>query len=545
MKKKFLVSSFLPMLVCAGIFVARTPAVGETGGDLLDLSGVKGGLIVYLNGSDGITTADLFVAEQYRVQGLFSDEEQVQSERAKVQARGCYGSVWVKRLRGISLPYVDNLVNLIVAEDYGSISTAELFRVLAPNGVLLTKRKISSRDSGFRVSASGIQGGWRKAVKPWPSGMDEWTHWMHGPDNNPVSSDTISEIPRALKWRELPVWQKSHEQTPSLDAMVTAKGRLFYIMDEAASGIGDMPDKWFLNARDAFNGIQLWKLPIKEWGGEYWMKQADQHARMFSGTYQVFRRLVAVDDQVFATLGMHAPVSALDAATGKLIRNYAGTEKTFEILCHENRLLLAVNHALDDSSAESDVSIMAVDRTTGRILWESKGYRGFKGGRAPSDHSSPYVDVLLTLGRNRVFLVDKEDVIALDLATGKKTWSFKRSENSDNLDGYSTAMAYYKDILFFTQIGTTRSAGGLGKKSALVAVDVASGEKLWSRDTASLAFVGVPPDIFINRGLVWVLDGQTRSFLGLDPATGTQKDSIVWDRCSIERLFITIVIRTS
>ena len=191
MMKNSSVNSFLFMLICAGALLTQTPAAGETGGELVDLSGVKGGLIVYLNGSDEIATADLFVAERYRVQGLFRDAKRVQSERAMVQSKGCYGSVWVKHLQGNSLPYVENLVNLIVAEDYGSVPTDELFRVLAPNGVLLTKREISIHDSGFTIAASRMQGGWKKAVKPWPSGMDEWTHWMHGPDNNPVSSDTI------------------------------------------------------------------------------------------------------------------------------------------------------------------------------------------------------------------------------------------------------------------------------------------------------------------------------------------------------------------
>ncbi|MHC4157080.1 MAG: hypothetical protein ACYST6_19490, partial [Planctomycetota bacterium] len=50
---------------------------------------------------------------------------------------------------------------------------------------------------------------------------------------------------------------------------VTSRGRLFYIADEAPIsllGDHDLPDKWFLIARDAFNGVPLWKIPIQDWG---------------------------------------------------------------------------------------------------------------------------------------------------------------------------------------------------------------------------------------------------------------------------------------
>ena len=38
---------------------------------------------------------------------------------------------------GERLPYTDNLVNLIVADNLGKLSMSEVMRVLAPNGVAL------------------------------------------------------------------------------------------------------------------------------------------------------------------------------------------------------------------------------------------------------------------------------------------------------------------------------------------------------------------------------------------------------------------------
>ena len=77
-------------------------------------------------------------------------------------------------------------------------------------------------------------------------------------------------------------------------------------------------------ARDAFNGTLLWKRPIAEWNTQLWPLK--------SGPNQLPRRLVAVGDRVYVTLGHRRPLAALDAATGKTVRTYAGTDHTDEVL---------------------------------------------------------------------------------------------------------------------------------------------------------------------------------------------------------------------
>jgi hypothetical protein len=36
-----------------------------------------------------------------------------------------------------------------------------------------------------------IADGWTIARKPALEGADDWPHWAHGPDNNPVSADSV------------------------------------------------------------------------------------------------------------------------------------------------------------------------------------------------------------------------------------------------------------------------------------------------------------------------------------------------------------------
>ena len=55
------------------------------------------------------------------------------------------------------------------------------------------------------------------------------------------------------------------------------------------------------------------------------------------------RRLVAIGDTIYVTLGIDAAVTAVDAADGKALRTYAGTAGTEEIVVRDGVLFLVVN----------------------------------------------------------------------------------------------------------------------------------------------------------------------------------------------------------
>ena len=136
---------------------------------ILDATNIKGGLIVHLGCGDGLPpaalikpafgglTAALHVNDRYLVHGLDPDPDVVAKARKHIQSLGLYGRVSVEILDGTDLPYADNLVNLLVAEDLGGVPMEECLRVLAPNGVAYVK-------SGNK---------WNKIVKPRPDAIDE------------------------------------------------------------------------------------------------------------------------------------------------------------------------------------------------------------------------------------------------------------------------------------------------------------------------------------------------------------------------------------
>ena len=230
----------------------------------------------------------------------------------------------VDQWNGSRLPYTDNLVNLLVVEEGRDIAESEIMRVLAPRGVAYVRG----------------DGEWRMMVKPRPREIDKWSHYLHGPDNNAVAHDQVVGPPKHVQWICGPRYARSHEMNISLAAMVTSDERLFYIWDDAPTGVVDkrLPDKWKLIARDAFNGKLLWQRPMPKWGWRQWHAESwwdnpsyrAKMLRMYPATLP--RRLAVAGDRIYVTLGYHAPVSVLDAASGEKIRDFEQTSLTDEIL---------------------------------------------------------------------------------------------------------------------------------------------------------------------------------------------------------------------
>ncbi len=209
-----------------------TAAPADDARQILQTSGVKGGIIVQLGVRDAALTAALRASKSFQVQGLDTDAARVSTARTALAATGDYGPVSVNQLVGPLLPYVDNTVNLLVAESLGNVTMAEVLRVLVPNGVAMVR-----------------QGGdWKKTVKTKDTRLDEWTHYFYNAKGNAASHDSIVGPPERLQWVGSPRWSRHHDRMSSLSAQVTAGGRLFYIMDEGSRISILLPAKWSLIA---------------------------------------------------------------------------------------------------------------------------------------------------------------------------------------------------------------------------------------------------------------------------------------------------------
>lgn len=474
--------------------------------EILEASGAPGGLIVHVGCGDGKLTAALCAGDGFVAQGLESDEEQVRAARRFFASLNLDGKATARRFDGQHLPYLDNYVNLLVGEKPATLSDEEVLRVLVPGGVAYLK-------SGSR---------WEKTVKSRRQGTDEWTHYLHDASNNAVAHDELVTPPKHLQWVAAPKWSRTHSHMGSMMGLVSAGGRVFAIADEGSVAFPNAPANWCLCARDAYNGVLLWRIPIQRYQDPMW--------RLKSGPAQLPRRLVADGDRVYVTLDINGPVSSVDAATGKVEYSCEASTGTEEIILNDGVLFLLVNpKRLQGDPPEpvaSDVGvssrtygeypkvIMAVDAANGDVLWH---------------HTTPVLPVTLAADSRRVYFHDGEKICSLDRKTGEPLWTTSSVERVRPIfANYAPTLIVYRDVVVFTGSGV----GDTTSPAATSAFDASTGKQLWSVSDSGTASSS-PTSLFGINGLVWYGDvgggGRGMQITGLDALTGKTVETIPCD----------------
>ncbi|MBC8871779.1 MAG: PQQ-binding-like beta-propeller repeat protein [Planctomycetes bacterium] len=473
-------------------------------------AGVSGGFVVHI-GNIGERTAALRTCDRYYVQGLSPREENVRAARDAIQSLGCYGPVTVAHCDGQRLPHITELVNLVVVDGTDPVpDEAEIQRVLAPHGVAL----IRSGD------------GWKRIVKPWPKAIDEWTHYLYDPSNNAVAKDERIAPPRRVRWTAGPLWTRHHDRMASISSVVSAGGRLFYIMDEGPHHSPLLPSQWRVVARDAFNGSLLWKRDIPDWAHRIYPFK--------SGPARVPRRLVAVGDRLYTTLGITAPVSEIDAATGDVLRGFPDTVGTEEILVGHGCLItvaggpppkpyspvrtsdgetVAQNLGVERDRAilegqwtESEQVIVAVNLDDGSQRWQ---------------HKTKVTPLSVAATASNVVYHDGDAIVSLDLATGKLRWtSAPVARRRAILQSTGVTLVLYDDLVLFT-----------GDDGKITVLSVEDGKQVWAGDHPTSGHY-CPQDLLVAGGLVWggPADHNRGPITGKDPRTGIPKVEIPCDQ---------------
>ena len=101
---------------------------------------LTGGLVVHLGCGDATQSEKFLANDGFRVHGLDSDPEKVAAARDRLLKNASYGKIVVDRLLSKSLPYAENIVNLLVAEDADLTSESEILRVLVPRGFAFVRQ---------------------------------------------------------------------------------------------------------------------------------------------------------------------------------------------------------------------------------------------------------------------------------------------------------------------------------------------------------------------------------------------------------------------
>ncbi len=488
----------LAAFLCLTSFSAHA-APDPTAVKILADAGVKGGIVVQLGIGDGSLTAGLRTNDSYQVQGLDTDTARVAKAREAIFSKGIYGPVSVDTFDGKTLPYIDNLVNLIVADDLGGVPMAEVERVLVPNGVAII--------------------GGKKTVKTKSDKLDEWTHYYYNAKGNAVSKDTQVGPPERLQWVGSPRWSRHHDRMSSLSAQVTSGGRLYYIMDEGSRISILLPSKWNLIARDAFNGTLLWKKPIEHWSEHMWPLK--------SGPTQLTRRLVSDGDRIFVTLGIGEPISEVDGATGNVTRTFPDTKGAEEILHADGVIYSLVNPAdwaLKDFAPKLQQDqqriaqeyewdkkprmLVAVDSKSGKLLWKKE--------------QTKVAPITLTTDGAHVIFYDGEQLVCLDAKSGGQQWA-------SGPEPKRTLLEYNFGPRVLITGNTVLYAGGDGSEKGL---DLATGKELWKAPHQKSGYRS-PEDLIVAGGLVWnaptTQGNMSGEFVGRDPRTGEEKKKFAPD----------------
>ena len=465
----------------------------EEAQQILATSGVKGGLVVHVGAGDGKLTLALGAGDAYLVHGLENDPAGLARARENAVALGICGKVGFARWDGRHLPYVDNTVNLLVAEAPVAVADPELQRVLAPGGAACVRRN----------------GQWTRTTKPRPDTIDEWTHYLYDASNNAVSKDATVGPPRRLQWVGSPRWSRHHDHMSSVSAVVSAGGRVFYVMDEATRSSILLAPKWQLIARDAFNGVMLWKRSIPVWHNHL--------HRLKSGPAFLPRRLVADANTVYATLGISAPLTALDAATGKTLRTYEPDRSARDVILSEGVLFLVLAGNPDKGDGRSGQELVAIRADRGDVLWRKK---------------ASVLRMTLAADDRHTVYHDGERIVCLDRGNGEQRWQSDPVPRAKKFSSeYAPTLVLYGDVVLFSggEAGDNYSGKGKGSgKDTMTALSAKTGEVLWKAKHPPSGYRS-PEDVLVAGGLVWT--GETTSgglkgvFTGRDPMTGEVKST--------------------
>ncbi len=421
-------------------------------------TGVTAGLAVHIGSTDGQSERALAKPGTMLVHGLALDDVSRDKARRAIASEKLYGlasiQTWRNRTR---LPYASNLVNLVVADldalkDHAP-PREEIMRVLAPRGVAYLRQNNQ----------------WTKTVKPLPDKMDEWSHWDYDATGNPYSRDELVKPTTSLRWYSGPT---TRDGGGTKVGMRIVGGRVFYpIINHQFYGRSRKYAENDLVARDAFNGVLLWKKKIDGTPG--------------NGNMPPRFSLTAVNDAVFAWVKDESPLHKLDAATGKTIltfddgpncpkdyRKWHGSRNSPEEIHHIVRVF-------DGKVAQVYRNVLYVsDTTTGKLLWKKDvGQEHTIGWIVAAEGNIFAMLSAAKLVNNRgSAIVDCRDLIAFDAKTGNEVWQDKQFVGRQMF-----RMVYHRDSLIVPTF-TKREKANFGGEWSVARLRGKDGRQLWHTD---------------------------------------------------------------
>jgi len=442
---KWMCAAALAAAVCLltaheGFGASSVASDGETAAALVKAAGVSHGICCMLGDADTGLPLALAESSHFLVHVIDSHEAAVQAGRVAAAEKG-FGirRVLIEQMKMGPLPHADNTLDLIVAPEtpaelLSKLAAQEVLRALRPKG-----KAIFHLHEGRSVSREAFEewmgkasaksapmdkiglAAWFVVEKPALSGVDNWSHWEHSPDNNPVSADAAIKAPYMTQWMSDPFYI-------AMPAITTAAGgRTFVAMGHIAHH--EREEAWLntLLARNGYNGTELWRKRLPD-------------------GYLVHRSAFIATDDVFYMIDMDGQGCALlNPETGEQIGQVRLPEVRGEWkwIAIKDRTLYGLAGEAQDPQETTLVRSKYPAWSWGEL---SKGY---------------YAEPQIPWGFG-------ETVFAYDLKSDKPLWTYRDGSEID-----SRAMAIGESQVFF-----------YAPESHVGCLDAKTGRAVWVNDDA-------------------------------------------------------------
>jgi outer membrane protein assembly factor BamB len=384
-KKMGKMKIWLLIAVVGTLFYQSLVSTAKQGQPILKRIGVTRGICVVLDDTKCELALKLARSTELLIYVQLPRAEDVETARRAADEAEFYGT---RIFVALGAPYgekgaltklhlADNIADaLVVTGSATRISEAEALRVLRPQGKAILGRKV--------------------LVKPFPEGVDDWSHPYHGPDNNPQSEDRVILAPYLTQFLAEPRY------APMPQVAVTSAGRVFKAFGHLAFKRREEPLLNTLAAFDGYNGTMLWKRALAE------------------GVMIHRNTLIATPTTLY--VGDDKSCKLIDTATGRLtdelIPPVARAGGTFwKWMALEDGVL----YALMGEQEQRD--------PTKRWRREKHGWpwnpisKGFNQPDGIRDGKKAYITHPWGFGRN---------VLAIDPKTKKVLWSYREDEPVDS-----------------------------------------------------------------------------------------------------------------
>lgn len=501
---------------------ARTPRVAE----MLAQTDVRDGFCVVL-GADAV--ADVAQHADLRVLGM-DRAERLATERERLHAAGLYGRRVALLAASSDIatehlpPY---LANLVVATDFAprpesaGKAVGDLFRILRPYGGTALLSLSEEQHAAFEEQVRTLklaQAEVRRAgtttvlrrVGALP-GSANWTHEYGDPANTLMSRDDLVRAPLGVLWFGGPASHGSlfydrHYWGPSLTVI---DGRMLI----------QGPQK--LTAVDVYTGRLLWQRPLAASDRNNVGRRGNDFENVLAGFH-----FAVASDGAYVVQGTEC--LRLDLATGReLSKLRLPGDAPIGSIRLQGDVLVAESFGKSETlgSQPQALRLVALDRSSGRLLWEREANLSFPVVAVGPDKVFAFDGAIENFYRDwsRKGLLPKAADIrrlkAFDLKTGQVVW-----EHSTDMIVTWLGYSADRDVLIASN------------KQGVAAWRGKNGGELWQKQAEGRGFRGHPESLW-DKVVLWpdrILDqrgpGQAydlvsgRSIRTPHPVTGEEQD---------------------